>query len=410
MNRKIRVLAVIQELIVGGDENRLLTLAKAIDRSRFDFLVVTLKHQSDSMDRRYGSMRAAFADAGIQVRDLGEGHPNEGLAMGSSVRLARSVGIMSRSLNKLSRLVRAEQIDVIDGHLSGGNLVGVATGILTGRPAAVTTYHVEQWKPLWLWRLIHQATLGLADAIITDSQAIAEVVRRFMIKRDPRIYVIPNGVAPLHSNRSADEMRAVFGLPIDRRIKVVGQVSRLVPFKGHMVLLDAARMVIERCPDTEFLFVGFTPDAQYADRLLERARELGIADHIHMASYPDNIADVWQVINVHAHASLVDSLPNAIIEGMSLGKPAVVTAVGGIPSVVVDGRTGFVVPANDPAAFGAALLRLLENPELAKSMGDAARGRYETQYTPEIMARKLEDVFVDLAAKRSRRAPCTWNR
>ena len=402
MKQKVRVLAVIQELIIGGDENRLLTLAKTIDRSRFDFLVVTLKRQSDSMDRRYGSMRNEFADAGIEVLDLGEGHPNEGLPMGSALRLARSIGIMSRSLRKLSQLVQAQQIDVIDGHVSGGNLVGVATGILTRRPRAVTTYHVEQWKPRWLWQVVHQLTLGFADAIITDSQAIADVLRRFTMTRDLNVYVIPNGVAPLRSNRSADEMRAVFGIPVDPRVQVIGQISRLVPFKGHMVLLDAARMVIERRPHAAFLFVGFVPDEEYKKRLAEHARELGVADHIHMASYAGNIADAWQAIDVHAHASLIDSLPNAIIEGMSLGKPAVVTAVGGVPSAVIAGRTGFVVPPNDPVAFAAALLRVLENPEIAKSLGDSAQRRYETTYTPEIMTRKLEDVFVQLAAKRSR--------
>jgi glycosyltransferase involved in cell wall biosynthesis len=212
--------------------------------------------------------------------------------------------------------------------------------------------------------------------------------------------VIPNGIPPPSSNRSLHELRALVEIPNDPQIRVVGQVSRLTPFKGHMQLLEAARLVLNERSDVYFLIVGFVRDVAYRRLLLERAAELRIADRVRMISYAGNIGDMWKLIDIYAHASLFDSLPNAIIESMSLAKPSVVTAVGGVPSLVQNGRTGLVVAPNDPGALGKALLCVLENAEFAKRLGDAAYLRYLEGYTPERMTTQLEQLFLDLVSRR----------
>jgi glycosyltransferase involved in cell wall biosynthesis len=89
-------------------------------------------------------------------------------------------------------------------------------------------------------------------------------------------------------------------------------------------------------------------------------------------------------------------LPSAIIEGMSLGKPAVVTSVGGIPEIVENDKTGRLVPPGDSKALSTALLRLLREPERAKRLGEEAKKRYEELYRPETITRRLENLFADL--------------
>ncbi|HEX4381622.1 MAG TPA: glycosyltransferase, partial [Myxococcales bacterium] len=106
----------------------------------------------------------------------------------------------------------------------------------------------------------------------------------------------------------------------------------------------------------------------------------------------------------HVHTSSIDSLPNALIEGMSLGKPAVVSAVGAMPEHVEDGRSGMLVPPDDPAAAAAALLRLLEDRAFAARLGAAAQQRYLQRFTPEITARAIEGHFESMIeAHKSRR-------
>src|ERR1700730_71850 len=391
MTRKLRVLSVINELYFGGDENRLLAMARTIDRDRFDVTVVTLKRPNAELDPHYGTMRQHYEAAGVDVRDLGEGHPNEGLPSGSPLRLVRAGSMFARTARKVGALIRELDIDVVDAHLGPGNLVGVMAGVMTDTPRVVTTYHVEQWDPRPIWYAAHQWTLAMSDAIITDSDACAAQIRRWMLRKNPNIPVIPNGVVPPASGRSVAELRAEFGLPADPAVKVVGQISTLLPTKGHMVMLEAARIVHDKIPNTAFLLVGYVrEDPSYKDRLEARAAELGLADRVRIVSYPGPIGDVWKVVDVHAHPSMLDSLPNAIIEGMSLGKPAVVTSVCGIPTLVEDGVTGLIVAPNDAPALAHALVRVLSDPDLAARLGDAAHRRYAESYTPEIMARRLE--------------------
>jgi glycosyltransferase involved in cell wall biosynthesis len=145
--------------------------------------------------------------------------------------------------------------------------------------------------------------------------------------------------------------------------------------------------------------VGFprhTPD--YLDRLKDRAKELGIADRVRIASYPGPIGDVWRAIDIQAHPSLLDSLPNAIIEGMSLGKPAVVSDIGGTTTLVGSGQTGFVVPPGCTNSLAAALLALLDDDVRAEQFGKAAQRRYESGYTPRHMAKQLERLFSQVAS------------
>jgi glycosyltransferase involved in cell wall biosynthesis len=144
--------------------------------------------------------------------------------------------------------------------------------------------------------------------------------------------------------------------------------------------------------------VGFPRGEEaYQRRLRQRIQELGLAGRICMAGYPGPIGDVWNVIDIHVHASLFDSLPNAIIEGMSLGKPAVVTAVGGIPEIVTHAETGLLVPPGDVDALERAITRLVRSPAEAARLGAAARRRYDARLRPEHMTTALEQLFLRVA-------------
>jgi glycosyltransferase involved in cell wall biosynthesis len=275
--------------------------------------------------------------------------------------------------------------------------VGVVAGTLTRRPVAVTTYHVEQWDPLWLWARVHPSTLRSAAAVITDSEACGDTLRSFMRRPDASVAIIPNGVDPPASDRSRVEARRALGLPEDPRVRVIGQVATLLATKGQMVLADAAKTVVGHFPDTAFLMVGYPRDHSYREALIRHVEELGLADRIRVTHYPGNIGDVWKAIDIHAHPTLLDSLPQAIIEAMSLGLPSVVTPVGGIPTLVEHDETGLIVPAGDPDALALALLRLLEEPTTAQRLGAAALARHRRKYTTGIMTTSLENLFARLA-------------
>jgi glycosyltransferase involved in cell wall biosynthesis len=392
----MRILSFTSDLHFGGTATRLLGLGRSIDRNRFDYAVVTLKGPDPSLNPLYGSMHAQFVEAGIEVIHLDGAYSGTNTSHVRRHQAVRAGMVLSSSVQKLNRIIRDRGIDLVDNHLVVANLIGVLAGKTARARTVVTLYAAQRWKP-FLLRLSEQFVLGVADAVVTDSQARCADLRRWMIRSHPRLTVIPNPIFQPSSLKVSSEMRRLLGLPEDPNVRVIGQVSRLIPIKGHKVLLAAARLVLDQEPDTAFLLVGYDEAAGSYKRCLEQeADNLGIANRVRIVSYPGYIGDVWKVIDIHAHASLVDSLPSTLIEGMSLGKPAVVTSVGGIPEVVENDKTGLLVPPGDPKALSTALLRLLREPETARRLGEDAKKRYEELFRPEIVTRKLENLFEDL--------------
>ncbi|MDQ2840974.1 MAG: glycosyltransferase family 4 protein, partial [Acidobacteriota bacterium] len=298
----------------------------------------------------------------------------------------------------LARVCRRWQIDVIDSHLESAGLVSVIAGRMTGTPVSVTMYCGVWDSGLMIWPWTTRAALRFAKGVLTDSHIRSKQMSELVPGQERKFRVIPNGIPDPEADRTGSEMRKLLGLPGDPKVRIIAQIGRFTEYKGQAVLLRAARRVLDAEPDTAFLMVGFGREGSYKAHLNHLVRELRIEDRVVMTDYSGKIGDVWQAVDIHAHASLFDSLPISIAEGMSLGKPAVVSSAGGIPEIVQHGRTGLVVPPGDVDALAEAILRLLREPDLARELGQNARGRYEELYRPDEMVRALEGYFASLAA------------
>ena len=386
MTRPLHVLSVIGHLGFGGAENRLLALASNIDRNRFAHWTVTPDPFDLGAEETAGMLRQ-YKEAGIDMIHL----PKASTAKLS--RFAQRVWGLCRTIEQLD-------IDVIDAHCESAALWGAAAGVLTGRPRIATLYHPHPHALLAskFWSLAEQFIFTSLDLVITDSALRACEIQRVGRLKSMDVAVVPNGILPPGPTRDRQTIRRALGLPGDPNVCVIAQVSTLRESKGHLILLDAAKSVLEADRSAFFLIVGYEKDEPgFKERVERRIAELGISDRVRITGYPGPIGDVWSIVDIHVHASMFDSLPNAIIEGMSLGKPAVVTAVGGIPDAVTHGKTGLIVPPADSASLAAALIHLLRNPSLATALGQAALSRYQQTYRPDVMARKLESCFVGVS-------------
>lgn len=409
----INVLSVISELKFGGGENRLLNIARSIDPGCFRLTVATLYSPEQASRNHCGSLARQFADAGVRVHEMGL--PNPSSVRGPRpVKLARTATTLATAVAKLRQLAVSTRTDVVDAHLETALYTAVPAAASARVPVAITLYsELDLWKMFdtrpyqrVLLPPLRRFNLRLCSAIVTDSEARASDFRRFLGDAAPPMHVIPNGVRLAAPSRRRGEVLRELGIPEDTRATILGQVAGLVPFKGQAVFLEAARRVVDQGHDVYILCIGEARiGPSYPEQLRWQAGELGIGNRVRIQSYPGNIADVWSVIDVHVHPSSIDSLPNAVIEGMSLGKPAVVSSVGAIPDHVDDGRTGLIVPPDDPAALADALLRVLREPDLAERLGRGAYGRYLERFTPEITTRQIERCFESMVeAHRGQRA------
>ena len=402
---KVRILSLLTNLLMGGAASRVLSFSRALDRNRFTHRVLTLTAPEDQEISQYGSMKPHFDRYQIPLEHLGE-EPR-------SRRRRRQHGVsmlwgdaqsFSRVLRRLSRYISDHEIDIVDAHPNHATLFGLLAGRMAGVAAVVSTQYADDLGHSALRYAIQQATLSQVDVIVSDSRFAIDKIQRWLLRPHRQAVVIPNGIFPPTAERGRVETRRFFDLPKDPNVRVLGQVSRLVPYKGHGVLLDAARQVLEKEPETAFLLCGYAHPSQYLEQLRRHADELGIGDRVRIGGYPGSIADVWGAIDVHIHASLLDSSPIAIHESMALGLPAVVTGVGGIRELVQDSQTAIVVPPGDVPALVDAMLRILRNPTLARSLGSQAQGRFNSHFQAAVMTHNLEDLFCDLVKKSGRSA------
>jgi glycosyltransferase involved in cell wall biosynthesis len=162
--------------------------------------------------------------------------------------------------------------------------------------------------------------------------------------------------------------------------RIVGNVARLAEQKGHRDLIAAAPRVLEAHPDVRFVVAG---DGELRDELEELARPLG--NRFELLGARDDVPDLLASFDVFAYPSLFEGLCLGVIEAQAAGVPVVATPVGGIPENVVDGETGLLVPPRDPEALARAILRVLDDPQLARAMAERARPRVLERYSRERM-------------------------
>ena len=398
---KIRILSLVTNLVMGGDENRLLNFSRALDRSRFEHTVLSLTPPDHKVLSELGLMKPHFDRYHIPLEHLEEEPRSHRRQKQRGLSLVwGDVQSFSRVLRRLVRYLRQHEIDIVDARPNHATPIGLLAGRLAGIPAVVSTsYGLDEfwWSPTRF--ALAQVIFPQLDANISDSlYGIKELQRRLLLPLR-RAVVVPNGIFPPTIERGRSEIRRFFDLPEDPGIQVFGQVSRLVPYKGHRVLLDAARQVLEQEPSTAFLLCGYPQPPQYLADLQHHAARLGIANRVRIKGYPGPIGDVWSAIDIHVHASLHDSSPIAIHESMALGLPAVVTDVGGVRELVQDGETALVVPPGDAQALAEALLRVMRDPALARSLGEQARLRFSDHFQAGIMTHALEDLFSTLVGR-----------
>lgn len=404
--RRVRVLAVVSDLCIGGGENRILNIAAAIDRRRFDYQVATLYAPDEEMHRRSGDLRGAFEAAGVPVTHLGLPRPRPAFTW-RAAQAAHTTTLLAHTVWRLRGLFADLGPDAIDAHLQPAVLTAVPAATLANIPVALTLYQAE---PLpFVHRSLASACIRRATALVSDSRACAEAIAMSSGRGLRGLFVVPNGVRLPPPSQTRSGTFAALGLSASTET-VIAQIAAVVPSKGYETLLDAAARVLPDHPRAVLLCIGYSRDhgTEYVDFLRRRAVELGIDRQVRMVSWPGSIADVWSIVDIHVHASHYDSLPNAIIEGMSLGRPAVVTSTGGITELVAHEETGLVVPPGSPDALAHALRRLLTDAALRHRLGAAARRRFDERCAPEVTARSVERIFCQIIESRlqPRRAAC----
>ena len=301
---------------------------------------------------------------------------------------------------QLASILRRYSADILHLHFTGfigaypwlAQLLSVDKVFFTDHSSRTANY-VPARAPFWKRSLAQLINYPITKVICVSKYG-CHCAKTLELLPSGRYELVYNGVdlsrVNADSHRAA-EFRRRFDISDNKRIVV--QVSWVIPEKGITDLLEVARLVSAKRPDTQFVIVG---DGPYREQFTKQANEMGIADNVTWTGLmKDPFGEgVYDAADVVCQLSRWEEVFGWMIaEAMAFGKPVVATRVGGIPELIDEGKTGFLVDRGDVSAAADRVLRLLDDKELRKTLGCAGRQKTEERFNLRTNVGELLRVY-----------------
>jgi glycosyltransferase involved in cell wall biosynthesis len=365
--RKIRVLHAVEDLKVGGLETILADIVLNLNKKLFNVDVIALAGK--------GKIGEELEKNGVFLRLLNVSNYH---------RLS--------SINKIVRAIKKGKYDIVHTHGYFASTSVRTAAFLARVPVILSHVHNTHLTYAPRHLRIEKALSYITDLIYCCSNAVREFVIKSEKIPEKKIRVLYNGTR----SPTQTELIKIPQLPEFKKYsdKIIINVSRLVKQKGHKILIEAASKVVMKQPNTIFLVVG---DGPLKGQLEKQINELNLTDNVFLLG---ERRDVWSLLNIADIFALPTSgwegLGLSLVEAMAMGLPLVGSRLGGIPEVIENDLNGFLVPPNDSGQLANALIRLLDNKNLAQKMGESSKKIYQEKFSLEHMIKTVEEDYLTL--------------
>jgi glycosyltransferase involved in cell wall biosynthesis len=375
---KLRVLTLVDSIdSQGGGESLAREITTRLDKDRFEATLCATRWRPSP---EYSGTLAELERAGVGF-----------------VGLERRSRLDLRPWGTVLRMIRGG-VDVLHSHKFGSNVWAAGLSTLSRPPVFVAHEHTWSYSGDRLRMLLDRRLIApRADAFVAVSRD--DQRKMVEIERIPseKTRFIPNGIDPAPSPKDAGKgIRRELGLGVDQ--PVIGTVATLRAQKALDVLIESALILREEFPDLAVLIAGGADPraAEEAARLEALADRLGAGQTVRFLGPRDDVPSLLTALDVAVISSDYEGSPLSAMEYMEAALPVVATRVGGLPDIVVDGETGFLVPPRDPAAIAAAVTRLLADQDLAGRMGEAGQRRRRAEFDLSATVRRVEELYEEL--------------
>ena len=379
-NHKIKVAHVITRLDPGGSaENTLLTI-KGLDPARYSLTLIygkTVHHpKADLQEIEAKGIEVIYIESLIRP-----------------IRIDKDLVV----LFKLYHLFKDRKFDMVHTHSSKAGLLGRLAAYGAGVKYIVHTPHGHvfygYFNPLTNAILILlERWLGkITNRLITLTERGKEEHVAYRILPAERIVSIYSGIQIEKFQENDVQIASEF-----ERLgpgPFVGIVARLVPIKGHRYLIKAIPKILQEIPTVRFLFVGGGP---LRGTLEAQCHLLDISHAVFFLEERPDIRPFLKGFTVVVLTSLNEGMGRVLLEAQAMGKPVIGTRVGGIPEVIQEGETGFVVPPKDSKALAEVILTLLKDHGKRQVMGQAARRWVKGKFGINEMVSKISRLYEEL--------------
>ena len=367
----MNILFVSTHLNAGGITSYLFTMAKGLARRGHHVHVATSG----------GNMEEEFSSVGVKLLTLNIRTKSE---LDPRIYFA---------LFPLARYIRENNIDLIHAQTRITQVMGVWLKKMTGVPF-ISTCH-----GFFKTRLSRRFLPCWGDAVIAISKAVEEHLKHDFKVAGEKVFLVESGIDlqefSLIDEGARKERRARFHLGDD---PVVGIVARLSDVKGQDILVEAMSKVVPHIPSAKLLLVG---EGKMEGALRDKVRRLNLSDHVRFFSIVDKTYEMLALFDIFAMPSRQEGLGLSIMEAQAAGLPVVASRVGGIPSLIEDGKTGVLVEPENPEELAVAIIRLFQDRARMKAIGIAGREFIEETFSADKMLDKVIKLYQQLVRGRS---------
>lgn len=301
------------------------------------------------------------------------------------------------ALFEIIALIRKEKYHIVHTHNSKAGVLGRIAAKICNVGLVVHTIHSCEFnyegtgfikRRIFVWA--EKLAAFLTDRFIAISEHIKKEFLKHRIAPENRITVIYSGIEleRFHTETDRNFKRKELGLSDDD--VVVGVVSRLERGKGHDALLRAIPHVLEKNRNAKFLFVGDGPLRYELENFVKNAN---INGHIILTGLRSDIPEILQSVDVFCSASFYEGMGRAVLEAQAAGRPVVANRSGGIPDIVLDGKTAILAEPDNDQSLSEALIKLTENKKLRQEMGREAAQFVDGRFSAEKMAGDIGRLY-----------------
>lgn len=270
---------------------------------------------------------------------------------------------------RLVRVLRQSKPDVVITFLPVADTLGRPAARLAGVPTLLSSIRARDLaKPRWQ-RLWDRRTVHWARKIIFNSRYVVEYAKKEEGIRDEQVVVIPNGVADLRARALQHRETSRRDLGLDPGTIVLGSVGRLQPQKNQTLLLRACAELPVANPVWRLLIVGDGPDKA---KLQAIASELGLKARVLWLGAQPEVERLLAAMDLFVHTADFEGMPNALMEAMAMGLPVIASQIDGARELIHDGLDGYLVPPGDAAMFSDRIRTVMNDPDLARRLGENA--------------------------------------
>jgi glycosyltransferase involved in cell wall biosynthesis len=360
--KKIVFLVDFLRTINAGTENQLSHLLRQLPELGYSVILISLQ------DSLFLENEAEFLFPDVTI-----------FSLGAQSDMSKSLP----SLFRLFKLLRNEKPDIVQTYFPTSNSIGIVLARMAGVKKTFSSRRDMGFNLTSIDIFQYRIANMFVTAVIANSNAVRKRAIQLEKIKPEKIHVIYNGLAMdafEKNDRKLDDKEFI--------VVIVANLNREV--KRVDLFVKACAIVHRQIPDVKFQVIGDGPLRKSLETL---AKKIGLQSSIEFLGRRDDVPELLKKVSIGVISSDSEGLSNAIMEYMARGIPVVATNVGGNPELVLDGKTGLIVPPNDELAMAEAILKINQAPENVECMGMAGSKFIKDTFSIHTMIGKTDQIY-----------------